>query len=232
MNNTIITSVSALVFLVIGLLIGKSNKQIEIQTVVKTNIVEKPVENVVEKIVEKPVKEYVDKYITNVVEKIVEAEIPEKYQFALEIQNRMLNASYLRYDKLPKGITDLKINVFIDKKYESQIDSKQILEMLELEARKIGIKINNESKYSLSYEIDIMPLNDDSQFAYADTLAISRESYLFATPENTYRISPLFWKQESIGVLGKSKFNTSTLIGPVSRKMTAFCNRILETREK
>ena len=38
MKNTIITSVSALVFLVIGLFIGKSNKQIEIQTVVKTNI--------------------------------------------------------------------------------------------------------------------------------------------------------------------------------------------------
>lgn len=39
MNNTVITSISALVFLVIGLFIGKSNKQIEIQTVVKTNII-------------------------------------------------------------------------------------------------------------------------------------------------------------------------------------------------
>ena len=44
MKNTIITSISALVFLVIGLFIGKSNKQIEIQTVTKTNIVEKPVD--------------------------------------------------------------------------------------------------------------------------------------------------------------------------------------------
>lgn len=43
MRNTILTSVSALVFLVIGLLIGKSNKQIEFQTVVKTNIVEKQI---------------------------------------------------------------------------------------------------------------------------------------------------------------------------------------------
>ena len=44
MKNTVITSISALVFLIIGLFIGKSNKQIEIQTVVKTNIVEKPVD--------------------------------------------------------------------------------------------------------------------------------------------------------------------------------------------
>ena len=41
MKNTIITSISALVFLVIGMFIGKSNKQIEIQTVVKTNTIEK-----------------------------------------------------------------------------------------------------------------------------------------------------------------------------------------------
>ena len=54
MKNTIITSISALIFLVIGLFIGKSNTQIEIKTIVKTNIVEKPVE----------------KYITNAVENI------------------------------------------------------------------------------------------------------------------------------------------------------------------
>ena len=84
MRNTIITSVSALAFLVIGLFIGKSNKRIEIQTIVKTNIVEKPV------------IEYVDKYITNVIEKVVEAEIPENYKNALDIHKRLLNANYIK----------------------------------------------------------------------------------------------------------------------------------------
>ena len=83
MKNTIITSLSALVFLVIGLFIGKSNNPIEIKTVVKTNIVEKPFDRIVnrtvEKIVEKPVIEYVDKYVTNVVEKVVEAEISPQH---------------------------------------------------------------------------------------------------------------------------------------------------------
>ena len=83
MKNTIITSVSALVFLVIGLFIGKSNNPIEIQTIVKTKIVEKPFDRIVnrtvEKIVEKPVIEYVDKYVTNVVEKVVEAEISPQH---------------------------------------------------------------------------------------------------------------------------------------------------------
>jgi len=118
MKNTIITSVSALVFLVIGLFIGKSNTQIEIQTIVKTNIVEKPVieyvdkyitnvvekpvDRIVEKIVEKPVVEYVDKYITNVVEKVIQAEIPEKYQNAIFFYDRFNSSKFVEFQKLPK----------------------------------------------------------------------------------------------------------------------------------
>jgi hypothetical protein len=227
MNNTVITSISALVFLVIGLFIGKSNKQIEIQTVVKTNIVEKPVD----RIVEKPVVEYVDKYITNVVEKVVEADIPPKSKFALEILTRLENAKYLPYDKLPKGIDDLCISVYLDEKYDEKLNPKQILETLELEARKIGVKINKESKNRLGYEIDIMPVNDDSQFVYTVRFSFSNEAYLFATPQNTYKISPVFWSKGNFGILGKNHFNTSHFIENATKGMTVLCNRILETRQ-
>ena len=231
MKNTIITSVSALVFLVIGLFIGKSNKQIEIQTVVKTNIVEKPVEKLVEKIVEKPVVEYVDKYITNVVEKLVESDIPEKYQFALEIHKRIQNANYLDFDKLPNGISDLKISAIVDKKYEDKINQKQLSEAIEFEARKIGLKINKDSKYYLYYEIDIMPLDDNLQFVFTAKLSILRESYLFATPEKTYRIMPELWSKSSFGIVGKNKLNQTYFLENASQKMTLFCNRVLESRE-
>ena len=232
MNNTVITSISALVFLLIGLFIGKSNKQIEIQTVVKTNIVEKPVEKIVEKIVEKPVKEFVDKYITNVVEKFVEAEIPEKYQFALEIHERMLRAKYLDFDKLPVGISDLRIKVLMDKNYEEKLNSKQILETLEFEARKIGIKINDNSKNQIFYEVNVMETNDGLTFVYTKSLSLSRESYLFATPEKTYRITPEIWRKASFGIVGKNNFNKTLFIEDASLYMAAFCNRVLESREK
>jgi hypothetical protein len=231
MKNTIITSISALVFLVIGLFIGKSNKQIEIQTVLKTNILEKPIEKIVEKVVEKPVKEFVDKYITNVVEKVVEAEIPEKYQFALEINERMLRAKYLDFDKLPVGISDLRIKVLIDKKYEDKLNSKQILETIEFEARKIGIKISDESKNRLYYEVNVMETNDDSTFVYTTNLSISRDSFLFATPEKTYRITPEIWSKRAFGIVGKNNFNQTIFIEDASRKIIAFCNRVLESRE-
>ena len=219
MKNTIITSVSALVFLVIGLFIGKANNPIEIQTVVKTNIVEKPV------------IEYVDKYITNVVEKIIEADIPNQYQFALEIHKRILSAKYLDFDKIPVGINDLRIKVLMDKKYEEKLNSKQILEMLEFEARKIGIKISDNSKNQLFYEVNVMVTNDELTFVYTTNLSISRDSYLFATSEKTYRITPEIWSKRSFGIVGKNNFNQSLFIEEASRNITAFCNRVLESRE-
>lgn len=220
MKNTIITSISALVFLVIGLFIGKSNKQIEIQTVVKTNIVEKPV------------IEYVDKYVTNVVEKVVESEIPYKYKFALEIHQRILKASVLELDKLPIGIDELKIEVIIDKKYEDQINPKQIAELLEFQARNIGIKINEESQNQLFYAIDIIQLENNSQYVYTGRLSFSTYSILFATPDKTYRFIPEVWNQGSFGIVGKNNFNQKYFNDKASTKMISFCNRILETREK
>jgi hypothetical protein len=220
MNNTVVTSVSALVFLVIGLFIGKSNNPIQIKTIVKTNVVEKPA------------IEYVDKYITNVVEKVVEAEITHKHKFALEIHQRILNASVLDFDKLPIGIDELKIEVLIDKKYEDQINPKQITELLEFEARKIGIKINEESKNKLFYAIDILQLDNNSQYVYTGRLSFYTYSLLFATPDKTYRFTPEVWSKGSFGILGKNNFNQKYFNEKASTKMVSFCNRILETREK
>ena len=232
MKNTIITSVSALVFLAIGLLIGKSNKQIEIQTVVKTNIVEKPVDKIVEKIVEKPVVEYVDKYITNVIEKVVEAEIPENYKNALDIHKRLLNANYIKSGDLPSGITDLHIETLLNNKYHDIINPKQITESLEFEARKMGLKINKESDNILFFELNIMKLDDGSQYVYTANLSISRMVYLFTTPNKPYKILPEVWSKRSFGIVGKNKFNQTTFNEEASEKMLSFCNGLLKTREK
>ena len=219
MKNTIITSISALVFLVIGLFIGKSNNPIEIQTVVTTHIVEKPV------------VEYIDKYITNVVENMVEADIPEKYKFALEIQNKMQNAKYLGFDKLPSGINDLTITVLMDQKFEDKINPHQIKEALEFEARKIGLKINNKSKHSLYYDLEIMPLENNIQFVYKSKLLFLNKSFLFSEPDKAHIINSEIWKKGSLGFVGKLHFNQTTFNEDALQKMISFCNRILETRE-
>jgi hypothetical protein len=207
MKNTIITSISAIVFLVIGLFIGKSNKQIEIQTVVKTNIVEKPVE------------------------KVVEAEIPENYKTALEIHNKMRNAKYLGFDKLPSGIIDLTITVLMDQKFEDKINPHQITEALEFEARKIGLKIDNKSKHSLYYELEIMPLENNIQFVYKSKLLLLNKSFLFSEPDKAHIINSEIWKKGSLGFVGKLHFNQTTFNEDAHQKMISFCNRILETRE-
>jgi len=232
MKNTIVICSTVIILYLMTIFLVKLPESGPKNTVYITNTVEKPVEKIVEKIVEKPVVEYVDKYITNVVEKVVEAEIPPQHQFALEIHKRIQKASYLDFDKLPSGISDLKISVLVDKKYEDKINPKQLSESIEFEARKIGLKISKDSNYYLYYEIDILPLDDDLQFVYTTKLSISRESILFATPEKTYRIMPELWSKSSFGIVGKNKLNQTYFIENTSQKMTSFCNRVLETREK
>ena len=204
MKNTIITSVSALVFLVIGLFIGKSNKQIEIQTVVKTNTVEK----------------------------VVEAEITPKIKVALGIHQRIENAINLDFDKLPIGIDELKVVVVVDNKYKDQINAKQITDLLEFEARKIGIKINDESNNKLFYVIGILELDNKSEYVFTDTLSFLKYSLCFATPDKTYAFTPSLWEQMTYGIVGKNKFNQKKFDESASTKMVSFCNRLLETREK
>lgn len=231
MKNTIITSISALVFLIIGLFIGKSNKQIEIKTVVKTNIVEKPVENVVEKIVEKPVKEYVDKYITNVIEKTVEAEIPDTYKKSMVVYNKILNSQYIDFDKLPPGIESIEVDVYIAKSVENMISKSIIKDAIEMEARKIGLKIDDNSPFRLFFVADVF---ENGEYSYANhfELSLIQTAYFISDNNLFYKKRVEIWNKSSFGSLGKKVLNQKYVLDDVSEKMISFCNKYLETKQK
>ena len=234
MKYTIITSVSALVFLVIGLLIGKSNKQIEIQTVVKTNIVEKPVDRIVnrtvERIVEKPVIEYVDKYITNVVEKVVDAEIPEHYKTALVVHNKIKKSTRIKFGKLPPGIESISVNVYIGKAIENTVSESIIKDAIEIEARKIGLKIDSKSSFDLSFIAEAFEANEN-QYANTFDLSLSQIAYFLSDNNIFYDKRVEIWSKKSYGTLGKNVLNQKYVIENVSEKMISFCNKYLESKQ-
>lgn len=230
MNNTVIASVSALVFLIIGLFIGKSNKQIEIQTVVKTNIVEKPVEKVVEKIVEKPVKEYVDKYITNVVEKVVEAEIPYAYKRSMDFAKSLLNAKLADSKKIPYQFDSIDVNVYLSDELKTIVSSDSIRNSIELELRKIGLKINENSPYHLYFTFDAMENSDKTQHIYQYEMNLRRLSYIVENSLITHAIYSPIWETSSFGKVGINN-TASSVKNAVNQCITTFCNKILESRE-
>jgi len=220
LKNTIITSISAIVFLVIGLFIGKSNKQIEIQTVAKTNIVEKPV------------IEYVDKYVTNVVEKVLQAEIPEEYVLGFNYLNKSKSAKFLRLNELPKSIKELSVSVSIANILKETVSDKVLTDYIEFELRKIGIKVNKKSKYSLSFTIDAQKDEQNKLIFHSFSLNVTSPTYCFAPDGTHFIVVSKIWDEASYGILGYDIIDQKTFNNYLSDKMFSLCNQILASREK
>jgi hypothetical protein len=229
MKNTIITSISALVFLVIGLFIGKSNKQIEIQTVLKTNFVEKPVDRIIEKIVEKPVVEYVDKYITNVVEKVVQSEIPASYIRAKKLHDSILSSKLVQYDKIPFNFDSVDVNVYLSEELNGIASKDVIQNLIELELRKIGIKIDKNSYYSLNFSFNAMSNDRNTQYVFSNYLQLKKISYIIDDSIAANAVYSSVWEKRSFGTVGANK-TSSEIKTSAEDLVKIFCNKVLENR--
>ena len=216
MKNTITTSISALVFLVIGLFIGKSNNPIEIQTVVKTNIIEKPV------------VEYVDKYVTNVVEKVVEAEIPSSYLKAMELQKSIFAAEFAKHDKIPFNIDSVHVSVYISENLKDIISKETLQNLIELEIRKIGIKVDEKSPYVLNFEFYSFETKDKTQHVYRYSLNLQSPAYMIKGLKATHVILPILWENSNFGIVG-SKNASKTIKDELEETTKIFSNLIFST---
>jgi hypothetical protein len=236
MNNTVITSISALVFLVVGLLIGKSNKQIEIQTIVKTNIIEKPVEKtvekIVEKIVEKPVVEYIPKYITNFVEKVVESELPEEYKNAFLFKKTILNGTVLEFNETPYT-ESVSVKVIVDEPLWKIVSEKKVLEEIENSIKNSGIKINENSRTRV---IAIFKASDyylKNQYVYSCSIQADQLSYGFDSESfRGYRYMASIWHRDSFGIVSSKDFNQEFANRKLSRLSEFLSKDILKSNIK
>jgi hypothetical protein len=212
------------------LFIGKSNNQIEIQTVLKTNNVEKPVEKIVEKIVEKPVIEYIDKYITNAVEKVVQAEIPAAYQESMAFYKSMLTANFSGFDKIPLKIESIDVNVELGDGIDKIVSKDLIQNTIELELRKIGVKIDKKSEYHLNFAFQAMENHNKTQHIYLTSLNLFRVSAIITNMRVEKLIYRSVWDNTSHGIVGIN--NTVPTVKDLAEEKTKiFCNKLLEARD-
>jgi hypothetical protein len=204
MKNTIITSVSALAFLVIGLFIGKSNKQIEIQTVVKTNIVEIPVEKIVENIVEKP---------SNITDILT----------GIEYESLAIN-------EFPANIKSITISVIVDNKIKKLIIKDELETKIELELRRVGLKIEKNAEKSdaeVKYFLNAVDLKNG---LYVATLKLEIWRYVvFTIKDKNYMKPAAIWSNVYIGFEDANDFNKDTHAA-LSKQMDKLSNSILNSK--
>jgi hypothetical protein len=200
MKDTVITSISALVFLVVGLFIGKSNNQIEIQTVVKTNFVEKPVDRIIEKVVEKPSK------ITD-----IEYEI-------------------LAINQFPPNINSITISVIVDEKIKNLINKNEIETKIELELRRVGLKIEKTAENSdaqVKYTLNAVDLKNGLYVANSK-LEIWRY-VVFTLAEKNYAKPAAIWNNIYLGLLDANDLYKDTHT-TLSKQMDELSNSILKSK--
>lgn len=221
MNNTVITSISALVFLVIGLFIGKSNKQIEIQTVLKTNIVEKPI------------TEYVDKYITNVVEKIINTKIPDEFIEAKLLQDNLNEPIFLGMGDLPKTIGEISVSINFVGENKSNIQTNSIKDEIELNLRKIGINVVDNSQRFLNLQIaTVNGTKDNPIVVYVSRLSFLVPSYYIWDRDEIYKSYSTIWSHSQFGYTGQEVFSDKKIQETVNQSVNSFMNSYLKSVQK
>lgn len=199
-------------------------------TVYITNTVEKPVEKLVEKIVEKPVVEYVDKYVTNVVEKVIQAEIPEKFKNAIVVYDKFNSSKLVEFQKLPKGIEKINVKILISKTFENILDQSSLKDAIEIEARKVGLKIDKESRFELVFSADGFAINN-ALYANSFKLTLSKIGY-FLSDDGQFYFKPLnIWESGTFGALGKDVLDQKYVLDNISSQMISFCNKYLESKQ-
>ena len=199
MQNAIIPLISAIIFLGIGLFIRKSNKQIEIQTIVKTNIIEKPA---------------------------------IEYVLGFNYLNKGKSAKFLRLNELPKGIKELSVSVSIANILKETVSDKVLTDYIEFELRKIGIKVNKKSKYSLSFTIDAQKDERNKLIFHSFSLNVTSPTYCFGPDGTHFIVVSKIWDEASYGILGYDIIDQKTINNYLSDKMVSLCNQILASREK
>jgi len=199
MQNAIIPLIPAIIFLGIGLFIRKSNKQIEIQTIVKTNIIEKPA---------------------------------IEYVLGFNYLNKGKSAKFLRLNELPKGIKELSVSVSIANILKETVSDKVLTDYIEFELRKIGIKVNKKSKYSLSFTIDAQKDERNKLIFHSFSLNVTSPTYCFAPDGTHFIVVSKIWDEASYGILGYDIIDQKTINNYLSDKMVSLCNQILASREK
>ena len=230
MKHTIVICSTIVIIYIITIFLVKIPEGLKPNKVFITNIVEKPVEKPVEKIVEKPVKEYVTKYITNVVEKMVESEMQDTYKKSMVVYNKILNSKQIDFDKLPPGIESIEVDIYIAKSVENMISKSIIKDAIEIEARKVGLKIDQKSPFKLFYSVDCF---ENGEYSYANhfELSLIQNAYFMSDDNLFYKKRVEIWGKSSFGSLGKKVLNQKYVLDDVSEKMISFCNKYLEAKQ-
>ncbi len=173
--------------------------------VIKTVIKEVPVEVV--KIVTKEVPIEVVKEVTVEVIKEVEKPLPPIYKIAYEAYLNFSEAKFAaNQGGVLKGVKSLNVSVSVEDDVKNDISSSTIKTKIELELRKLGVRIDDNSEVTLGYYLAVMPRKGSEELVFSETLSVTQ---MVTLPRETgyIRYPANIWEKKSFGSTGKIYIN-------------------------
>ena len=123
-----------------------------------------------------------------------------------------------------KGVKSLKVSVIVADAVKNDISSSTIKNKIELELRKLGVPIDDNSDVSLCYFFEVMKRDSLEILAFDTTLTVIE---LVTLPRETGYIKYManIWNQSTLGTVGKG--NVKQLANDYDDKLSAFLNDYL-----
>ncbi|MCC7373969.1 MAG: hypothetical protein IT581_04895 [Verrucomicrobiales bacterium] len=224
-SQSIVTGLSIVVATIFATLY-LANPRVKETQVDKIVRVEVPVTNEVIKEVQKTITVTV----TNVVEKRIEvnAPVPPAYLQAHQIVSDLVAATNITQQQCLQSIPSFSVKVYFSKEVFDLVPEQSVRTKFELTLRKSGIRIAEDSRYTLIMSVEGFQSDNLIVYNYATTLLedlyLFREAKVMMTPATVYRIS-------AYGTVGKSNFKESALKSTESLA-EEFANTYLTANQK
>ena len=137
--------------------------------------------------------------------KEVEKPLPEIYNIALGAYLKFSGAKFAdNQGGLLKGVKSLNVSVNVADEVKNDISSSTIKTKIELELRKLGVRIDASSDFTLVFNLDVLKRDSSELLVYTENLVVME----FVTlPRETGYIKYIvkIWEKQQFGSVGKNK---------------------------
>ena len=157
--------------------------------------------------------------------KEVEKPLPEIYKTALGAYLNYSGAKFVaNMGGVLKGVKSVKVYVGVADEVKNDISSSTIKNKIELELRKLGVRIDDNPDVFLSYYLETMKRDEFEYLVYVSTLAVTQ---IVTLPRETGYIknTVTIWDSSSFGSVGKD--NVIQIADLYDNKLSAFLNDYL-----
>ncbi len=149
------------------------------------------------------------------------------------MQDNINEPIYLENDGLPKSIGEISVSISFSGKNQSNIQTNSIKDEIELELRKIGISVVDNSQRRL--HLRVATLNGDKDMPvvfYVITLSFVVPSYYIWDIDEIYKSYSIIWSNTQYGYAGEKVFSDKKVQDTANKAVNSFMNSYLKSIQK